>query len=295
MDNIPSHISRQIPEWFVLYGLDFRPVFPRFKDGPICYETKLRNLFVKIIKCDYETWKIFVSNSLHVFCNSSNYDDFTYTQLRNTIDEIDSVLDGQFLESRISRVEIGINLEDYDTKNWKSYKGKSFYPMVNSGKVYGKKAILNEYVIKGYDKTFEQKKHFGRKLNASITRIEKQVKYMRHYQNKAKRISLMKVNDLKNKDILVSMYSDFRNCISKIQLSNELDFSCMQYLKDIRVASLFQIKAAIEQVKKRHYDTYKKDKRHFNFLVQEQRETAGNEMKELCSMLDDKFNYLMNS
>lgn len=295
MNNIPSHISGQSPKWFELYGLDFKPVFPKFKDGPICYEAKFKNLYVKLVKCDYETWKIFVSNSLHVFCNSSNSSDFTYTQLRNTIDEIDNVLEGQFLGSKISRVEIGINLEDYETKSWKNYKGKPFLPMTKGNKIYGKKAILNDYDIKGYDKTFEQKEHYRNNLTSNVTRIEKQVKYMRHYLKRANRIALYQVKDLKSKDLLISMYSDLRNCIAKIQLSDELKFSKMQYLKDIRVASLFQIDAAVEQVKNRHYDTYKKDKRHFNLLVQEQREAAGNEMKRICSMMDEKFNCLLSS
>jgi len=111
-----------------------------------------------------------VTNSLHKFYNAEiaklgavNYNDFTRSQLIETVSYLEDMFDRKATEMKIlGRFEYGLNIHTYDVKPFiiiDRYQSivttakNPFYAQPNPyGKPYGKYCSFTEYTVKFYDK-----------------------------------------------------------------------------------------------------------------------------------------------
>lgn len=122
-----------------------------------------------------------ISGSLHKYWqNGRNYQDYTYTDLVNTVIDLFTKVNINPYEATLHNVEFGVNVEtlfnpDYLIKNILSYKGSSFNEMQRrQGASLGVDCYKQRYAVKAYNKG----KQYG--LEENNFRFENKVFKMVH-------------------------------------------------------------------------------------------------------------------
>lgn len=151
VENVYSIPSSTKP--FNLFGETFYPRY-NFEGKYRCHSASYRNLVIKITG-----GRLTIENSLHKFINSNNYSDFTFSELNNAIEQIESKLKIQSEHLKLKRIEVAVNIEYLEQFNnlFILYGMKEFDNMRSGKTIYGKKFFGSEFNVKGYDKTIETK------------------------------------------------------------------------------------------------------------------------------------------
>ena len=168
-------------EPFVWNGLLYTPIY---KNGAVQkFESQLGNLRLRLHPFSN---KLSLSNSIHTFWNGYNYDDFSLSTMKTSIDSISDTTNIDWRSAVLKKLEYGctINANAFQIySNLESYKDKPFQPMyVSNGKEYGRCCGFEDYRIKGYDKTFQINQTRGIKLNTALFRWEIAVSRMRNIE-----------------------------------------------------------------------------------------------------------------
>ncbi|MBU3010532.1 hypothetical protein KO506_03900 [Polaribacter vadi] len=150
-----------------------------------------KNLTITIIKNKI----VILTGSIHYFYNDGihNYNNFTFTNLINTLDEVANLLEIELYHFRLQNIEFGVNLKlPYNvtniTNNLLTHNQKEFLKPYN----FDYKVTKHQrYWVKVYNKG----KHFNRPDN--ILRVELKYKKMIDLN----KIGLHTLKDLQNKDL----------------------------------------------------------------------------------------------
>ncbi|WP_271407290.1 hypothetical protein [Tenacibaculum soleae] len=204
---------------------------------------------------------IYIKNSLQKFFMNNNYQSFSYTQVVKAFEKLNQVLPFNIYQAKVTKLAIGVViLEDAQKvyNEWQYYLGKQPMQMQDKNKVYGAKFYLNDYYLKGYNKTFQVSSKDKINIGKPYFRYEIEGK-PKFFNNKTNNVGISTVADLVNKekfkklcDILISRYD-------MIEKKTQIDLSELT-LKEMRlVASMrdFKIK---ESMRKRYSHTYKKER-----------------------------------
>ncbi len=174
------------------------------------YYTEWNKLFFKITQFDKP--RLLIRNSLHIFSQGSNYQDYNFNELRSTLCFLQREIGFSLNGANVHALEIGVNIETPIPpkeifKNYLQYKTTLFQPMRGKGKMFGIECDMSQFKIKVYDKGKQYK------LENNLMRFEVRVKKMQ-YLNRTYKIHLYSIQDLLNKDIfkdlervLLSVYS----------------------------------------------------------------------------------------
>ncbi len=160
IDNITLSLPQQAPviaamiadgKPFEYHGLNY---YPKYTNGSLFrYEADLRNLKVML----YPN-RIYLKNSLHKFFAGTNGNDFRRSDLIASIEAVSNATGFDWNVANVVNLEYGCNIRanaDNVFQSLLTYKTREFLPMVGSGKVIGKKAEAEDYVLKGYNKTLQ--------------------------------------------------------------------------------------------------------------------------------------------
>lgn len=161
------------------------------------HHTEWNKLFFKITQFDRP--RLLIRNSLHIFSQGSNYQDFTFNELRSTLYYLQREIGFSLNGANVHALEIGVNIETPIPpkeifKNYLQYKTTLFQPMRGKGKIFGIECDMSQFKIKVYDKGFQNK------LDTNLMRFEVRIKKMQ-YLNRTHKINLYSLQDLLNKDI----------------------------------------------------------------------------------------------
>lgn len=254
---------------------------PEYRKGELFrFKGRLKNLIVLVYPD-----RVVLKNSIHKYWHGNNYSDFTTSEFIDAINEICSLTGLNWWESHVKSIEYGCNLYDIDTNgiinSFKAYKRKDYYPMVYSGKKYGIKAEMQEFSIKGYDKTFEVKHHDKITLPQSIFRWECCVKKPVYFKNR--KIPISTVRDLIDLSVLETLVYDLVDKFTKSIRIPSVNLSGMP-VSDKKILAYMNDDIIRTNIKVSHPDTYKKDLYKFKKITQ----TADVDNEGILSLINNK-------
>lgn len=287
-------------------------IINKFRKNPNCVYQKVDSstgelTFPIIIKRENMEFRFtkksqFVSNSLHKFYNSisgngkQNYDDFSYSKLKKSIQELEQLFKISGKETSITNLEFGLNIEVPEVcrlinNNILFYKLRPHSSLKNitPDECFKQFQSSKEYYIKVYDKG---RQYF---LNREVIRFEIKYKSKRMLQ----RLGVYSLADLLKKEVLKSIYDDFIEKMNEMLIVDSYDgnFDSTEESKNKLINFTnpqYWIKMN-ELIRKNEYSRQMKSKRkiEFNNLLAD--EDLLKNRKYLFSLLNEKFNKLINS
>jgi hypothetical protein len=243
-------------------GLMYQPVY---KNGVVArFESNLRNLRILIYP-----EKICLVNSWHKFSKGNNWSDFNAAEILETIEQINGITGIDWRDAQIKKIEYGCNIEQHTNdffKSLQSYKSKNYLPMSYKGSVYGAKCEFQDYAIKCYNKTFEALKTDGIAIDKQITRWEIVTSSMKHLHNRRPQLSLIKVKDLGNPNILHQLANDAIQKFRETMKIEQVDLSQLT-TSEKKVLAVMRDPELKEDFRRNQKETYKKDLRIFKKIM----------------------------
>jgi hypothetical protein len=174
------------------------------------YQGKFKNCNIKIKGAE-----LIIENSIHKLLHGNNYSLMTYSDLVEITNMLLDYFELSETEMYVRGFEFGLNIPvDMPAidliKNFHSYKKQEFCILKRKGTLYGKKALLDEYNVKVYDKSLQVYKCENIKLNKNILRIELDLNHKR------KRHGILTVKDMVDPKKLELLYNDLIKAYSEI-------------------------------------------------------------------------------
>lgn len=265
LEQVPKAAKDFIETPFNWCGFRWVPYFNDSSQSPIYYYVKVKNLFLKLTGN-----VLFVKNSLHKYYHDNNYTPFTFQQVVESFEMLNNQLPINIFTSKILKLSMGIVINENPQKilnEWQYFLGKEYLPMKHRNKIYGAKYFLTDYQIKGYDKTFEVKNHNQNTLDEQYFRFEIDNCKPKILNNKTNNIGIHTVSDLIDKVKFKKIGELILNKYTQIEKIPELDLSTLS-IKEKRIYAAVSNYAIKESIRKQHPDTYKKDKKVYNAIIQ---------------------------
>ncbi len=287
---IPKQAKELQKTQFKWCGFTWIPHFNDSSQPPIYYFAKVKNLYLKLIG-----HQLSVKNSLHKLYHNNNYKPFTYSQVIETFEILNSKLPINVFTSKIIKLSTGIVINENPQKiinEWKYFLGKEYSPMKNKNKIYGAKFYLTDYQIKGYDKTFEVKNHNQVDLNEPYFRFEIDNCKPKVLNNKTNNIGIHTVNDLLDRKKFKKLGQMVLNKYIQIEKLPKLDLSTLTLKEKRMYASLtnYEVK---ESIRKQHPHMYKKDRKAYNKMMNNLDNSEF--QNQVINKLKDQINYSINN
>jgi len=241
--------------------------------------------------------KVCVKNSLHKFYNhrnkngNRNHNDFTYSQLTETID----VLNNNLIElknSRLSKLEFGLNIE-LDTPAefvvrenimMHNYNNHSHNKRFN-GKGEFKQFDHSNYDIKIYDK--------AKQYNLAINVLRVEIKHKLAKSINPHRV--YNINDLKSKDNLKSLFKNLMMRFEELTIIDNYKNSNTISKKVKKEIGVYTSYNHWESLKTSSSSRNKASKQKKQFLKLLKDNNLLNTKNELRDKLNSKFQYLINN
>lgn len=252
----PPEFREKVTYPFEMNGMVFNPAF-NSKGDVIHYFAHLENLFVKLI-----AGKLLVMNSWHKFYKGNNYSEFSWLEMQDCMQVLESYFEEEFWNSRITKLTVGINLACEAQKfidRLISYKGSPMEPMRprNSRIIYGKRYVSSYYNIKVYDKQFEVSKESRLNIPGTL-RIEKEMNMTYFQKRKQNPILIFSPRDLKEPTSLGFLGFELQETVYSLGFDYGINPMATQDFKDASVV-VFMSNPELQNVlkKKSNYRTYK--------------------------------------
>lgn len=202
-------------------GLSFDAVCIKAK--LIRWTTDIEGLNVSI----YIDRRIVVANSIHKFYHGNNYSNFTFSEIKLSINNICEMTGIPAKDWKLTQLEFGFNITPCisvcDLLDMCIRNGtKEFDNRRIRGKLYEKICCKYEYDLKLYDK-YAEVKHRNKSILPPHNMLRVEVKY-----KKSKKLPFMTLDKLLHKDNLRLLFDDFCVILDKTEF-NDIDTS---YLND---------------------------------------------------------------
>lgn len=269
------------------FGIEFRPNYNYTTGDLIKYIGSLENLRLEVVRGD----KLVITKSWHKFFKGDNHSDFSFTDLKDTVFNLEERLGLLIKEAEIMRFEYGCNIEAAPEpiyQNWQFLHGDEGIKMkpYHSSKVYGHKFSKTEYSIKCYDKKYESKIDSIK----ALTRIEVEVKRLRHIQKGSIPIPIYKVKDLLIKDNLALLGEDLLKKYRSIKMYQVPNFKGLT-AHQANVWAAMNNNQVRKHFKKDRKDTYK----NYNKILKEiQKSNTDVKHQKLVEQISTKWKELLN-
>lgn len=290
LNQVPKEAKELQETPFNWCGFRWIPYFNNSSQYPIYYYVKMKNLFLKLAGN-----QLFVKNSLHKYYHDNNYTLFTYQQVVESFEKLNNQLPMNVFTSKITKISMGIVINENPKSvinEWQYYLGKEYLPMKDRNKIYGAKYYLTDYQIKGYDKTFEVKKHNQVKLEKEYFRFEIDNCKPKVLNNKTNNIGIYTVNDLIGKEKFKKVGKMLLDKYIKIEKLPKVDLSTLS-LKDKRIYAGITNYEVKESIRRQHPDTYKKDRKEYNKFIS--RYDNSEFQNQVINKLQQQINYSINN
>jgi hypothetical protein len=204
--NIPKEIRDQVYTPVEWSGILFEPRINRIT-GNFDYEGFDRNLFLKF---SYPN-KLTFSNSIHKYYHGNNFNDFSYSNVHEGINQLAETYSFNLSDALITNIEYGCNNILINGKaiyeEFVGLKGKESQEMsTRSGFVYGRSCRLTDYGLKMYNKSYESLGILD-DINI-ILRTELAVGNMKYLRNRKEPIPIYTLNDVLNKELWYRLSED---------------------------------------------------------------------------------------
>ncbi|MBT3418588.1 MAG: hypothetical protein HN427_07425 [Flavobacteriales bacterium] len=247
----------------ILNNIEYFPFYNAKYGFVSYYQSKVENLIIKLTSD-----KITVTNSWHKFYKGNNYSDYSLKEIYKTYCRLSDLIGFNILDADVKKVSYGLVIETEPKKNYSSwfyYKNSKPAPMMKGAREYGKKFLKTDFNIKGYDKSYEVKSHYGIKLESELFRVEIEVINMKHLNKRKSPLHIYKVKDLLDYEKLQHLMNDLISKYEAIEKDFIYDIENMKK-KDIEVLSMLRFEPVRDFLKKNKNKTYKRYKKRITDL-----------------------------
>ncbi|WP_200974841.1 hypothetical protein [Echinicola sp. 20G] len=215
----PKEVINGTKQPFIWKDLIFAPSFR--KDCVIKYTATWKNLKLEIW---YDQLK--VNNSWHKFYHGNNYSDYTFEDIKQTIELFVEKFGLNFLKASIKKLTIGCNLSINSNKYYPRCisLGTTFFQEMRGGNthvVYGQYAKQTNIKFKIYDKQYEVKIHNREKIVPTL-RVEQEMNMNYIRKRKDTSIRIYTPSDLLQRDWLVDVIFELTLQTDRINFSGDL-------------------------------------------------------------------------
>jgi|GEM_PF-761506 len=255
------------------------------------------NLVAKIDKRRNEVMTI--ENSLHKFWHGNNFEDFTFSEILQAIDQIEKILNIPSRFLKFKKVEIGINIENnissFDLLE--SYKMNDFDRMRSGKKVYGKKIFLTDFDIKYYNKFMETE--LSQRTNVIGSNSIFIPKNLHRFEIGYKRMRplagiLTRLSDLRDIKTLQKLGNKLLDTFNLIDMHKDYNFSVLSPRE--RELVFAGMNSEFWEIEKINENTRKDKRRKYLNCIKRLNENLSEDPKELIlDLLSDKLNYLISN
>ncbi|MEX2512356.1 MAG: hypothetical protein WD398_05580 [Cyclobacteriaceae bacterium] len=228
----PQEVLREIHGTFEYCGVIFQP---KFRMGRVTkYYGNLKNLLVEIL---YD--KLFIRNSWHKYYHGNNHGDFTYGEIKQTIQLLTGRFGKGFLEAKIKKMAVGCNLP-MDAGNI-IIKCLALGPDIfqdmkfgNKHRTYGKYIKKTHSKFKVYNKQWEVKEHDRQKITPTL-RLELELNMIAVQARKINPIPLMYVKDLLDDFRICSLLDVFLEKVQQVVFDYDMPIEKHDIFKDVEI------------------------------------------------------------
>lgn len=242
-----------------------------------------RNLRFALFKSN----RIEIRGSLHKYWKGENFSDFSFSDLKKCLNDLQEKFRIDLSEARISNVEFGVNVSPifnpYEfCENLIVYKGEPFQRMrVRNGKPnIGFECGLNQYSVKIYDKGKQYLK------TENILRVEIPVCRMAYLSG----VGIKNLSDLKEKTVLKALGRVLLECYSNVVVNDNTVRKARLSANEKRIYSLCSNPKEWELFNRKQ--RYKR-KKQFERIVSKYGKR--NWKEETAKMISDKWAMLLNT
>lgn len=244
----PQEVVCEIHGTFEYCGMIFQP---KFRMGRVTkYYGELKNLMIEIV---YD--RMFIKNSWHKYYHGNNYGDYTYGEIKETIQQLKEKFGPDFLNAKIIKMAVGCNLpmDAGDIFPKCVALGPDIFQDMKFGnkhKTYGKYIKKTHSKFKIYDKQWEIKEHDRHKIHPAI-RIELEM----NMKSVQKRVVLPNqifiIHDLLDLEKFCFVIHEILLLIPKIAFDSDLPIEKVENFKDVEIIVFMQNPKLRQQVKKK--------------------------------------------
>ncbi len=288
LEKIPKQAVKKTSRPFSWHGFIWSPVY---KKGLLTYyKAEAKNLQLRLAGNE-----LYINNSLHKFYHGNNYVPFTYQEVLEAIHLLNKITPVNILNAKVLRVSPGIVINEnaqHILGEWQNYRGKTHIHMIDKGKIYGAKYYLTDYQVKGYDKTFEVKKHNQIDLKKSYFRFELDNCKTKFLNNKTNNIGIKLVKDLIDCPKFKKFGTLLHNKYLEIEKKNKISLESLS-IKEKRLIAYMTNDEIRKSIKNQHKDSYKIDRKQYLKLIRNCHDS--NFQKSVSEKIKEQINYSINN
>lgn len=228
-----------------------------------------------------------MQGSLHKFKNNGkhNFDDFKYSEMVEVIGEIEDLLSTSSEKIRLENIEFGVNiLPQFETSKILQNlicSGTTEFGNVALKSGYCKKAILNDFQLKGYNKAQQHA------LAYELFRWEVHVNKMRQ----TKGTGIQTLEDLKNKDKLIMLQPILIEAWNKVLLF-DWTIDEVKGKETVGAEQFYKMQLFSFWNSLNNKQRYKQRKRYEQRLVYPHSQKV---QEQIGKQISEKFDFLINS
>lgn len=255
LDKLPKEAVTRVRDTFNWSNCLWKPRFNNFNEV-VSYTADLKNLKLRL-----RGNELTITNSLQKFYMGNNYQPFTYLQVVEAVNILNSCFSNVLLDAEVKRLAIGVVIDELTDNTfhlWEEYKTIQPQFMYNSTKAYGVHFTATNYKIKGYDKTFQVKQEAKIDIKKSVIRFEVEAN-SRYYNQRKDSIGLYKLSDLTNFSKFQKLGIELLSVYGNIKKRKQIDFEKLAP-EQIKLLATYSNPYWANGLKKHHKHTHKKER-----------------------------------
>lgn len=288
VDNLPKVFLAGELKYIDWAGFEWCPMLSS-KNNVKGYSTKLENLKLSLYGSE-----LYIENSLQKFYMGNNYQDFTFTQVLDAFNTLNSKLPIDIYKTILVRTDIGV-VVNHNTENecgrWLDYKGKLPVPMIKRNIIYGAQFRQTNSKFKAYNKTFETKHTANVKLQEQLMRVELQGNN-RYYNKRSKPIGVYTIQDLINPIKFQLLATELLSFCATVKKKPNLNFSNWT-TKELRLYACMINPDTAKAMKQYHKETHKKERGQYLKLLSKNQDTIQENI--VIDKLKSKIDFSINN
>lgn len=262
LDKLPKEAVARVRDTFIWNNCLWKPSFNDC-DTVASYFAKYKNL-----KLWLRGSELTITNSLQKFYMGNNYQPFTYSQVVEAVNTLNSSFGNVLLDAEVKRLAIGLviyEVPENTFKMWQEYKTVQPQFMYNGAKVYGVHFKATNYKIKGYDKTYQVKQDTRIDIKNNVIRFEIEAN-SRYYNQRKDSIGIYKFSDLVDASKFKKLGEELLSVYANIKKRKQIDFENLTP-EQIKLMATYGNFFWANGLKKYHKHTHKKERQTYLKLL----------------------------
>lgn len=262
LDKLPKEAVTRVRDTFIWNNCLWKPRFNNFNEV-VSYAADLKNLKLRL-----RGNELTITNSLQKFYMGNNYQPFTYTQVVEAVNTLNTYFGNVLLDAEVKRLAVGLviyEVPENTFKMWQEYKTIQPQFMCNGAKVYGVHFKATNYKIKGYDKTYQVKKDTRIDIKNNVIRFEIEAN-SRYYNQRKDSIGMYKFSDLVDASKFQQLGEVLLSVYANIKKRKQIDFENLTP-EQIKLMATYGNSFWANGLKKHHKHTHKKERQAYLKLL----------------------------